>query len=156
MARTTIQPMDRILFIGQTDGCHTFSGSRDKDGYYRFWLNENAFHARAHRVAYADRHGSIPDGLVVDHLCRNRGCVNPNHLDICPPDENYRRGNRPRTSPLFVPKSHCKQGHPRSGDNLGGPTPSGQYYCKACLAARNATNNAKRAEARRILREGNG
>lgn len=145
MARTTVQ----------STGCLLIDGVKDKDGYARFWVNEISKGLRAHRVAYLHRHGSIPVGMVIDHLCRERSCVNPDHLDAVPQVVNYARGNRPRSSPLFVAKSHCKRGHPRSGDNLGGPTPSGQFYCKACLAERNAVNNAKRATRRAETRKGN-
>lgn len=69
-----------------------------------------------HRVAYEMVKGPIPDGLVIDHLCRNRACINPDHLEVVTNEENIRRGYG---LPVRLGRrTHCNNGHPFSGDNL--------------------------------------
>ena len=70
----------------------------------------------AHRVYYERHRGPIPEGLVIDHLCRVRNCVNPAHLEVVTRGENTLRGETP--SGINSRKTHCPQGHPLSGDNL--------------------------------------
>ena len=62
----------------------------------------------AHQIAYELANGPIPEGLEIDHLCRNRGCMNPAHTQAVTPQDHMRRHW----------KTHCKRGHPLSGDNL--------------------------------------
>ena len=59
-----------------------------------------------HREMYLAYVGDIPDGLVIDHLCRNRSCINPDHLDAVTNEENIRRGDRPSYY-----TDTCNQGH---------------------------------------------
>lgn len=72
-------------------GCWLWKRSKDKDGYG--WSSfENKTH-QAHRLSYQLVNGEIPDGLHLDHLCRVRHCVNPDHLEPVTPRENLRRGD---------------------------------------------------------------
>lgn len=82
-------------------------------GYGEVGLVGRFYHVRPHRVAYELLVGPIPDGLVIDHLCRNRSCCNPAHLEPVTVGENIRRGLSGNGS-----KTHCLYGHPFSGDNL--------------------------------------
>lgn len=71
----------------------------------------------AHRLAYTIYVGEIPKGLTLDHLCRNRRCVNPHHLEPVPLAENIARSPN-ALSTINRRKTHCNRGHPLSGDNL--------------------------------------
>ena len=74
-------------------------------GYGQFGLDYKK--VGAHRVAYELLVGPIPEGLYIDHLCRNPSCVNPSHLEPVTPGENVRRGDGTRGHR----KTHCKHGH---------------------------------------------
>lgn len=89
-----------------TDKCWNWLGCKDTNGYgYLSYMYKNYM---AHRITYQRLIGSIPKGLQLDHLCRNRHCVNPNHLEPVTTQENTRRGN----SGLFnKSKTHCKREH---------------------------------------------
>lgn len=83
----------------------------------------------AHRYAYQKLKGDIPDGMVLDHLCRQRDCVNPDHLEPVTQKENCLRGFSPMARQAR--QEHCKRGHSLSGDNLY-ITPKGRRQCRLC------------------------
>jgi hypothetical protein len=93
----------------------------------------------AHRWAYAYVYGCIPQGLVIDHLCRNTLCVNPAHLEAVTQRENVMRGTGP--SAVNATKTHCKQGHELSGWNL--KLGKKGRDCRTCV---NGSNTRRRAE----------
>ena len=70
----------------------------------------------AHRVAYEKAYGPIPEGLVIDHLCRNGLCVNPEHLEAVTRKENILRGEG--ACAQNARKTHCKRGHELIPENL--------------------------------------
>jgi hypothetical protein len=93
----------------------------------------------AHRVSYEIEHGNLPDSLVIDHLCRNRGCVRPSHLEAVTFTENVLRGDGPTAK--NARKTHCKRNHPLSGENLY-VNPQGFRQCRTCMRMRkNGTIN---------------
>ncbi len=96
--------------------CWEWLASKQNMGYGLFSYDGTM--KLAHRVAYTLVLGPIPKGLVLDHLCRNKTCVNPLHLEAVTQKENVRRGNR-------ITK-YCPAGHARTPDNLRG------YDCKRC------------------------
>lgn len=77
--------------VQKSDGCWAWTAATNEKGYGMFWNGERA--VRAHRFAFEAQHGEIPDGLQIDHLCRNPACCNPNHLEAVTPQENTRRGD---------------------------------------------------------------
>lgn len=93
----------------------------------------------AHRVYYELVRGPIPDGLTIDHLCRNKACCNPDHLEPVTSLENVRRAR----------KSHCTHGHPLSGDNI--IERYGYRECLACCLRRRQERNERRRAERAVL-----
>lgn len=75
-----------------TDGCWEWAGEKSHLGYGKLW-RPNGLSRQAHRIAYELFVGDVPKGLVLDHICRNRVCVNPAHLEPVTQGENLRRGN---------------------------------------------------------------
>ncbi len=116
------------------DECWEWLASRDKDGYGQFSVRhgDGWKGCRAHRVVYELLAGPIPDGLQLDHLCRNPPCVNPAHLEAVTCQENLLRGKT--LNAAAIAKTHCPQGHPYAGDNLY-VNPKGERSCRECARA---------------------
>jgi len=104
-------------------GSHGYGqvGWREVDGTVRMALT--------HRVAYAAYRGDIPDGLTVDHICRNRRCINPMHLRLLTNVANASDNGNAR-------KTHCPEGHPYEGDNVYRNPNTGHRYCRECARIR--------------------
>lgn len=125
-----IQRTDRT-----TSDCWLWTRSLDRYGYAE--IKVQGRHHLAHRLSYEVLVGPIPEGLVIDHLCRKRHCVNPAHMEPVTPLENTLRGSAP--SVINASKTHCPQGHPFDGANTI-IRPSGGRRCRAC---HNASTNRK-------------
>jgi len=111
------------------------------NGYGRATFEDRT--QNAHRVAYVLAHGPIAAGLHVDHLCRNRLCCNPAHLEAVTVRENLYRSP---TMIARVSKTHCPRGHPYSGNNLR-VYASGRQ-CRACGNVQQRLYQARRRAAR--------
>lgn len=112
------------------DGCWHWTGPVDRSGYAVFRAHGKRF--RGHRWAYEHFVGPIPAGLVIDHLCRVHGCVNPAHLEPVTNRENVLRGVG--RAAQNARKSHCPSGHELAGDNVR--ISGRRRYCRACRARR--------------------
>ena len=115
-------------------GCRLWNGPLDKDGYGTFYFRRK--NRRAHRVAYYGFYGPIPEGMVVNHTCRNPACVNPQHLQCVTAYENTMKDS---SSLPYVnsQKTRCKNGHPF--DRKYGK----QRYCSVCEAEKRKRLRAK-------------
>ena len=112
-------------------GCWLWLLKLDKDGYG--CLKKNGKHWRSHRYAYETLVGPIPDGLEIDHLCRNKSCCNPSHLEVVTTQQNIqRRPHSDKVGKYKLANTHCPHGHPYSGDNLRVAT-NGQRVCRTCM-----------------------
>ena len=106
--------MDRFWSkVNKTNYCWIWTASVNEHGYGQFRFNGKT--SKAHRVSYELIYGSIDAMLVIDHLCKNRLCVNPDHLDLTSQKENVRRGLAGKVNNPQTQKTHCKRGHEFSG-----------------------------------------
>ena len=131
-----------IGYVICESGCWQWVGTVSTNGYGQ-WGNR-----RAHRAVYEMYKGPIPDGLQLDHLCRNRPCVNPDHLEPVTCRENILRGVGHTSQ--NARKTHCKRGHPLEGRNLRPDiTRLGGRGCRLCSNARRMARYAADLEASR-------
>lgn len=128
----------------QADGCYVWTGAMAR-GYGRIHLDDK-MHC-VHRLTYTIWRGPIPPGLQLDHLCRNRACCNPLHLEQVTASENVRRGLSPQLARERFTKTHCLRGHALN-DNSVYRYP-GERKCRECTLI-NSRNQKARLRAARL------
>ena len=130
--------------VEKTDGCWLWTACRIPDGYGLFWdgtyrLNRSPRFVLAHRFAYEAAVGPIPNGLEMDHLCRNRLCVRPDHLEPVTRSTNQKRS--PLTGQGNRKKGTCPKGHLYDAAN----TRLDKHGGRSCRACDRETARRKRA-----------
>jgi hypothetical protein len=121
--------------VQKTDSCWLWTGRVDRCGYGAQFLWHRTL-TMPHRYAYELLVGPVAEGLTLDHLCRNRLCVNPAHMEPVTLRENILRGDSPHA--INARKTHCKHGHAFDEAN----THHGKYG-RTCITCRRA--NVRRA-----------
>jgi len=126
-----ISPLERFLRKIKIveSGCWEWQGKTTSFGYGCMGLNKKLIYV--HRFAYEHYIGSIPQGLQIDHLCRNPKCANPAHLEAVTASENVLRSTAPTVSAKRnSSKTHCPYGHQYSSENTYHY--HNQRFCRQC------------------------
>ncbi len=123
--------------VRKSDTCWRWIGGLQTNGYGSFGAGGGAS-MLAHRFAWERAVGPIPDGLTIDHLCMNKRCVRPDHLEVVTAEENSSRKGRSIT--------HCKRGHQLAGENLYRYPNTGKRGCRMCRAETRAAFELNRLE----------
>lgn len=142
--------------IDKSTDCWTWTGPTVSGGYGRVTWSVapgKLIWRSTHRVMYRHLVGDIPEGLDLDHLCRNRACCNPEHLEPVTRQVNLLRGDTIPARRAAV--TECPAGHPYEGENLMIDT-LGRRGCRECVRAKNRAyyhaNKERRAQYNREWR----
>lgn len=131
----------RSRIVVDENGCWNWQGAKSSSGYGQVCLGPKKL--LTHRVMVWDDGRDIPDGMQVDHLCRNRGCCNPAHLEVVTPSENVRRGEAgKRTRERAEAMTHCLNGH-RYSDETVYRDKQGKRTCQECRRERGLLNRKR-------------
>lgn len=124
-----------------TNGCWYWLAFKEGNGYPRFsGFYEASGEQYAHRLAYINWIAPIPDDKEIDHLCRNRSCVNPFHLEVVTRKVNMERSARGM-------QTHCKKGHALSGENMRYEATSAGLKSRRCKTCKDAYDREYRKRA---------
>lgn len=115
---------DKINF---TDSCWLWGGNIQNGYGTASYMGKTG---RVHRITYTIIKGKIPEGLVIDHLCKVKNCVNPEHLEAVTQKENTLRGTSPHA--IYAKRTHCDKGHEFSMENTIVREDNNSRRCKIC------------------------
>ena len=142
----------RHVRVDSFSSCWSWTGAGEgANGYGRFRFGgKGSKTGMAHRASYAALVGPIATGLQLDHLCRNRRCVNPTHLEPVTPRVNTLRGQTPAAANAI--KSHCPAGHAYDEANTHIDQRNGRTarYCRTCARLRARASRATKKENARV------
>jgi len=131
--RTPVSRFENLYIPEPNSGCWLWIGATNEAGYGRFYVNGKNLHA--HRFSYLAFKGEVPEGMVLDHLCRVHCCVNPDHLEAVTNKENVRRGLS-----YWRLKKTCSRGHPYPAER----NVHGRRVCNKCQAIYQRKYKARR------------
>ena len=136
--------IDRFVakMVESPTGCWLWTASKDGNGYGLFSGRPGGASIRAHIWSYEYHVGPVPDGLQLDHLCRKRACVNPEHLDPVTSRVNSLRGDTVYAA--NAAKTHCKRGHEFTPENTH-ITTQGSRSCKTCMVIHRARHQKRKS-----------
>lgn len=136
--------------VDRNTGCWNWTAGLNGKGYA--YIFARRYSRQAYKWYYEIVYGKVPDGMELDHLCRNKKCVNPEHLEVVTKSENNRRGNSP--SAKNARKTHCPRGHELADGNLF-IHKSGRRSCLICFTRqrREATDRWYQKNREKILKK---
>lgn len=114
--------------LGLADPCWRWVGERNKNGYG--WLKIGADRYMAHILSYEAHIGPVPEGKILDHLCHNRWCIQPKHLEPVTDRENTLRGSS--SAARYATRDRCDRGHEFTPENTIKRADRGRR-CRECL-----------------------
>jgi len=147
MRKRSIEDVFRKLIPIPESGCWIWEGCTARGYGVSFKFNGTT---RVHKIIYEWTHGPVPEGKVLDHLCRVRCCANPDHLEVVTAVENTLRGSG--ITAINKQKRHCKHGHELTNENVR--LVKGGRSCKQCERDKYPTSNKRRREMRLLSKGG--
>lgn len=138
-----IQRFEKYCMPDTNSGCWLWSGWSDRNGYGRMRVGNVKVGRRTvftHRFSYTLHKGDIPEGLVIDHLCKNTNCCNPDHLEAVTTRENVLRSTN--FAAKKAKQKACKRGHLFTQENTYIP-PKGGRVCRECMRHHDRRRNRK-------------
>lgn len=123
--------------VEKTETCWNWTGNLSRDGYGRMFGHKDFGTTLPHRITWQSANGPVPDGLELDHICNNRRCVRPGHMEAVTHAENVRRA--------WARKTECPNGHPYTPENRV-PDSRGGERCLPCrrIAGAKSLRDARR------------